>query len=75
MGNQSIQGYKNISDQFFMGGTGKQWRISKAFKEQTKKEGSVFLVEKKKLKIKKGKKENTEIFNQNLDILKKEGTN
>jgi hypothetical protein len=76
MGNTSIQGYKNKGDTFFMGGTGKSWRISHAYKESTKQDGTVFLVEKKKLKLKDSKKsESKDIYEKNLMILKREATN
>lgn len=57
-----------------MGGTCKSWRISKAQKESNQ-EGSIFCIEKKKLKQKEKKHESKELYQRNLDNLKREATN
>ena len=58
-----------------MGGTCKSWRISQAQKDKETQEGSIFMVEKKKLKQKEKKHENKELYLRNMDNLKREATN
>jgi len=58
-----------------MGGSCKSWRISKAHKDGVNQEGSIFMVDKKKLKQKDKKLESKELFQINSDNLKREATN